>query len=146
MAKQTTDTLDKPTVVPADSATVVRLETGDVNVAALLKEMKTAKAGIELVSEYYKFQVGEVVRAIVLGVKKMPKINGKEGETVNAIKMLTSEGQWIITADVVLVSTLLDAAISFDEHKTKAMVEIKCTGESAGSVAGTYKTFSVKTL
>lgn len=112
----------------------------------------------ELVSNYYDFGVGDTLKILPLGVKRIDKMtptkedwdNKSEDEDkpkVSAIRFLnTEDGQFYITAAAVIVSTLEEAARENErEGTTKKFYNVDCIGEKV-SPKGKYLTFSIKPL
>ena len=111
----------------------------------------------ELITNYYDFTIGEEVRILPLGVKRMAKLNPTQDDWANkrededmpkidAIKFLnTEDAEMYISAAAVIVSTLKEAAEENSKQGHKKFFLVTCIGEKKTG-KGTYQTFSIKTL
>ncbi len=127
--------------VAETNAEEVSVQSVDEMAAAL----EDKEVGMELTGEYLSMDAGDVVRAYVVGTKQIDA-KGKAGEKVTAIRLLLADTTTVITADVVLRSTLEGVATKVENKEVNApAVEITCTGEET-TPNGTYKTFTVKEL
>lgn len=111
----------------------------------------------ELVTNYYDFTVGEEIRILPLGSKRILKLNptkedfdnkrdDEDQPMVDAIRFLNiSDGEFYISAAAVIVSSLKDSAIANANGNAKVFYNLTCIGEKSSS-KGKYQTFSIKPL
>lgn len=104
-------------------------------------ELTKMKKTVEITSEYYQFEIGESVNMYVVGLANVTKKGSTTGEKVPAIRFLTEDGNFVICADAVLVSTLRDKALVEKPYP----VQIDCIGQKTTSM-GTYKTYKIYDL
>lgn len=116
-------------VIPADAD----ITTMDLKQLGKSLEKMSYGENDELTSEYINFEVGEEVRAFIVGLVKITKKGGQPGELSDAVKLLLPDGSFGINADAVVVSTLRDLPLN-------TPVCIQCTGKTKSS-RGEYKTF-----
>jgi hypothetical protein len=89
----------------------------------------------EVTGEYMQMEPGSVVRAWFQEMTEMQKLNGKDGETVPAVRLLLADGTFGINANAVIVSTC-------QRFKKVTPIEITCTGKKRGP-NGDYFTFKI---
>lgn len=111
----------------------------------------------ELVTNYYDFAVGEEVRILPLGAKRIAKLNpsaedfankrdDEDQPMVDAIRFLNvGDGEFYISAAAVIVSSLKEPAIANKDGNSKKFFNVTCLGEKSSS-KGKYQTFSIKPL
>jgi len=91
-----------------------------------------AKPENEMTSEYLKLEISEEVRCWFLGMAKIKKIDGEDGETSDAVRLLQEDGSYAINADAVIVSTCRQFIKTDDNGKditAPTPICIQCTGE-----------------
>ncbi len=115
-----------------DKANLATMSNSDL--AALLPKLSSSDDN-EITSEYLKIEVGEGVRAFFMEMVEINKLEGEEGEKSPAARFLTSDGKFVINADVVVVSTC-------SRLEKLTPVEIICTGKT-GAKNREYKTFKI---
>ena len=117
----------------------------NVHVQQMTDALKNAEIGVEITGEYHKFEVGDVLRAYIMGNKTMQSMSDAN-ETIKAIRILDEDGNISITAEVVLRSTFGDIAEKVENGDLKPVpVEIHCIGED-GPKGRSYKKFRAFTL
>lgn len=118
----------------------IKTETG-ISVEEMSAQLKEMQPGMELTGEYYKFEVGEECRMHLIGTTKMNSLSD-EGGQIDALRLLTEDSKFVVTAEVVLRSTLADVAKKAEKDKKPVGILIQCTGQK-GPVGQQYKTFKV---
>lgn len=117
---------------------------GEVNldITSALEELKKLKEGASITSEYLTFEedsIGETKRLIYIGITRIKKINGEDGETTEAVKFVDGEDGTVKTnADRVLVS------ICSALHAPKAVAITLVGWKKSGK--GKYRDFEVREL
>lgn len=132
----------KNTPAVATQAALEKINAGeklDVLEMGSLLENLTPDENQELTSDYLKIEVGEEVRVWLVGMKKIKKIDGEDGEMTDAAEFILDDGSRAINADAVVVSTCKSI-----EKLPKAML-IQCTG-TKGVKPREYKTFKIIAL
>jgi hypothetical protein len=134
MSEETTDTKEETTTEVSTSKAM------DIKAICEMAE-KMEVSTEELVTNYYDFTVGEEIRILPLGAKRIAKLN-----MVDAIRFLNiNDGEFYISAAAVIVSSLKEAAIANKEGNSKKFYNVTCIGEKSSS-KGKYQTFSIKPL
>lgn len=113
------------------------------NLNQIIENVGSMKEGAVLSSEYWTPEPGDSYRVVFAGMSTMKKMNGEEGDKIDAIRLFFTEGKdkqgkFFKNADKVLVSTCRD----FPEGKA---VKIECTGWEQ-SPKGKYRQFTVTDL
>lgn len=124
-----TKTNEETTAIALNGATISRAEA---------VEALNAMTEGDLDSGYLEFEVGQVVRVLFTGWKKIPGLGDKQGSEVDAAQFLVSNGKEQINADAVVISYFQKQAIGCAR-------QITCTGEKTTG-RGTYKTFKFHEL
>lgn len=131
----------------------------EMNIEQICETAKKMKVSSdELVTNYYDFTIGETMKLMPLGVKRIEKMqptqddwaNKRENEDkpmVSAIRFLNcDDGQFYISAAAVIVSTLEEHAINNSkEGSVKKIFNVECIEEKS-SPKGKYLVFSIKPL
>ena len=141
-----------------EETAVAEVNKNVMNIAELCETAKTMKpSGLELVSNYYDFQVGESVKVLPLSVTRIDKLNPnkedwdaiKENEDkpmTNAVRFLcVDDGEMYITAAAVLVGALEEPARVNATADVKKFYQVNCLGEKEGK-KGKYQVFSIQSL
>ncbi len=114
-------------------------------------------SGLELVSNYFNFEVGVVNKILPLSVTRIEKLNPSKDDwdakkdnedkpMTNAIRFLcVDDGEMYITASAVLVGTLEDSARENKNAEVKKFYQVTCTGKKEGK-KGDYQIFSIQSL
>ena len=114
----------------------------EVNVQDLLSQMAQAEVGAELTSDYFTLEPGETERVVFLEMATMNKMGAENGETVDAVRLLGSDGKFKICADKVIVSTCRAIATKGGKN---VPIQITCIGKVKAQ-KGSYKQFEIKSL
>ncbi len=137
---QEPETENEAPIVENEAPALVDQKTGEVlDIAAMGQKLSTMKKGMEITGEYIEFEEGKEVNVYVIGLSKMTALDGDE--KIDAIRMLTEDGRFVINADAVVRSTLHEHA----KVGKPVPVSILCTGK-AGPVGRQYKTFKIHPL
>ncbi|HMT03425.1 MAG TPA: hypothetical protein PKD00_08995 [Burkholderiales bacterium] len=112
-----------------------------VSTEELLRQMSEAEVGQELGSDYFTLEPGETERVIFMEMTKMNKM-GTDNETIDAVRLLGSDGKFKICADKVLVSTCRQ--LQLNDRKNVAL-QIICKGKIK-TPRGSYKDLQINEL
>ena len=124
-----------------EAVALVNHETGEVlDINKMTESLDSMKPGMEITGEYMEFVEGEEEKLFVIGSQKMKAIDSDD--YIDAIRFLTRDGRFVINADAVVRSTLLEHAQS---KKGPYPVSVLCTGK-AGPKGREYKTFKIHPL
>lgn len=93
-------------VIQSNAPAVIENENGvQVSTLELLKQVEEASVGLELGTDYLKLEAGETVRVIFVEMTEMNGIGSQDGQMVEAVKLLGSDGRFKLNGDKVIVST-----------------------------------------
>lgn len=114
-----------------------------VSISDVLKQMEEAEVGMELVSDYLKFEIGQSERLLFYEMGTIKDQNSEDAEeTKQAVVFIDKFGKMRKTADVVLVNFCANL-----ESKGKKLVplQVECIGMK-GVKPRQYREFSIKNL
>ena len=149
---------EKPEATAEASSEVATV--GNMSVEEIVEAAnKMEPTGEELVTNYYKFEIGESMKILAWGIKRMDKKNptpadfdnrleGEDKPMTDAIRFLNcSDGQFYINGDAVFVSTLKKWALHNEDPANieKVYHNIVATGQRKND-KGTYLLFSIQPL
>ena len=125
---------------------IITVQTDDgetqLDVAEALANLKNLKEGASLTGSYLTFEevdLGIKRKFIYIGTTRIKKINGEDGEMVDAVKFLDGEtGNSLTNADRVLLSTCAGL-------KAPKAISVEFTGWEK-STKGKYRTFDIREL
>lgn len=116
-----------------------------VNVNALLDQIKKAEVGMEVTSDYHKFEDGIENRVVFIEMVKMPGKGTKQGTLIDAVKFIhVEDGRYKKNADAVFVSYCQEL-----EAKGKTLVPLAVTSKGkiqSKSGGGEYSDLQVNDL
>ncbi len=125
----------------SEAPAIVDIGTGEVmNIAELTASLDDMNLGMEITGEYMEFIEDVEQKLFVIGSQKMKAIDSDD--YIDAIRFLTRDGRFVINADAVVRSTLLEHA---QAKKGPYPVSVLCTGK-AGPKGREYKTFKIHPL
>lgn len=141
-----------------ETAINVAEKNGVMNIDQLCETAKEMQpSGLELVSNYYDFTVGEMVKILPLSITRIDKLNpskedwdaikdNEDKPMTNAVRFLcVDDGEMYITAAAVLVGALENAARENADAEVKKFYQVNCIGEKEGK-KGKYQVFSIQSL
>lgn len=116
-----------------------------VNVNQLLDQIKKAEVGMEVTSDYHKFEDGVENRLVFIEMVKMPGKGTKQGELVDCVKFIhADDGRYKKNADAVFVSYCQEL-----ESKGKTLVPLTVTSKGkiqSKSGGGEYSDLTISDL
>ncbi len=126
-----------------EETAVAKTNEEEMDTASMVAGLKGKEKGMEVTGEYFNFEVSKEYRMIVVGSTTMSGMGDQADQTVKAIRFLTEDEQFVVSAAAVVVSTLGPQAdkVSAGEAPTFG-VHIECTGEKSSS-KGKYQTFKI---
>ncbi len=152
--EEKTDEAAVDTIVDETNEVAVLSEDGVKEIVARAQEMQPT--GEELVTNYYKFEIGEEMKLLPLGLKRIEKQSPSQADWDNkrddedkpmtdAIRFLNcDDGMFYINADSVMVSTLNKHAVyNEDEANTEKRFFVCQALRKKKSDKGEYIVFSI---